>query len=496
MKKIFLITNLLILLIGCQSNDYVKTIEKNYFPAKGDWKTAKPEDLGMNSKKLDEAVKMFRKIATGDRAQVWYAKDKDPKEFQKVLLKQYFKDTTEIAGPMKARSGINMMVIRKGYIVAKYGDVDSPDMLGRATRGFVASLAGLAHKEKLIKNLNRPISKDFPEYFLYGGEKNTWHHFLQSTSSWAGPLWNKGAHLKSDASPGKYFTGNDTHGNLLILLLSRLWNKPLATILKEKILDPIGASGNWQWHGYHNSKYKIDGKLSNIPVSGNHWGGGLWMSSADFARYGLLHLNRGKWNGKQIIPESWIRQSFTPSNAINPHVPNGYMWSLRYNYKDDTANQNVKKPLGLQVIALLWGRGYRIVYLIPEYQIVVVTSFIPPIGLHGDENPVLSKILEAVDPKYMEKDIRREKNFMIVIQGIYKGSPAYKLGLKVNDIIYKINGEEVYGLNSIKNARKKAVKLNKKIIMTIIRDGRELTVDITKDAFGLAPGVKIRNIKK
>ena len=105
----------------------------------------------------------------------------------------------------------------------------------------------------------------------------------------------------------------------------RLLRRPLPEVLREAIMDPIGASDTWEWRGYRNSTIEIDGKPMESVSGGGHWGGGLFISSRDHARIGQLMLRRGSWNGRQLISERWLRELATPS-ATNPGY--GFLWWL------------------------------------------------------------------------------------------------------------------------------------------------------------------------
>ena len=71
--------------------------------------------------------------------------------------------------------------------------------------------------------------------------------------------------------------------NRLSLALMLAFGRPLPEVLKERIMDPIGASKTWEWHGYDNSWLDINGKRVQSVSGGAHWGGGLWISSLDHA---------------------------------------------------------------------------------------------------------------------------------------------------------------------------------------------------------------------
>ena len=59
---------------------------------------------------------------------------------------------------------------------------------------------------------------------------------------------------------------------------------------------------------------------------------GLFINSEDHARFGLLYLNNGSWNGRRIISENWIKKTITPSQT-NPEY--GYMWWINSEEGED-----------------------------------------------------------------------------------------------------------------------------------------------------------------
>jgi CubicO group peptidase (beta-lactamase class C family) len=88
-------------------------------------------------------------------------------------------------------------------------------------------------------------------------------------------------------------------------------------------MDPIGASEIWEWHGYRTSYTELDGKEVQSVSGGGHWGGGLFISSRDHARFGLLFLRGGRWDERRILSKGWIKRATTPT-AIQDNY--GFMW--------------------------------------------------------------------------------------------------------------------------------------------------------------------------
>ena len=74
----------------------------------------------------------------------------------------------------------------------------------------------------------------------------------------------------------------------MALAALNVWRRPLPQVLKENIMDPIGASSTWRWFGYENSWVVLDGSLVQSVTGGGHWGGGMYINAYDMARFGYL----------------------------------------------------------------------------------------------------------------------------------------------------------------------------------------------------------------
>ena len=114
--------------------------------------------------------------------------------------------------------------------------------------------------------------------------------------------------------------------NVLALAALHVWRRPLPEILRDEVMNPIGASNTWRWHGYENSWIDLDGQRMQSVTGGGHWGGGMFISARDMARFGYLFLRQGRWNDRQIVSEKWIQMARTPGPANQEY---GYMnWFL------------------------------------------------------------------------------------------------------------------------------------------------------------------------
>jgi CubicO group peptidase (beta-lactamase class C family) len=161
---------------------------------------------------------------------------------------------------------------------------------------------------------------------------------------------------------------NDVRVNVLAYSLTHVWRKPLPQVLKENIMDNIGASTTWRWHGYTNAWTEIDGINMKSVTGGGHSGAGLFISTEDMARFGLLFLNNGAWNGKQLISSEWIAKAVSSSK---PNVNYGYMWWLnkKGNRHWEGLSENIYYAAGF---------GGNFIIIDKENNIVIVTRWLEP----------------------------------------------------------------------------------------------------------------------
>lgn len=89
-------------------------------------------------------------------------------------------------------------------------------------------------------------------------------------------------------APGTHFKYNDVRVNLLALAALHVWREPLPVVLRDHIMNPIGASSTWRWHGYEDSWITVDGQMIQSVSGGGHFGGGMFINAWDQARLVIL----------------------------------------------------------------------------------------------------------------------------------------------------------------------------------------------------------------
>jgi CubicO group peptidase (beta-lactamase class C family) len=283
--------------------------------------------------------------------------------------------------------------------VAQWGDVDRVDMTFSVTKSYLASIAGLAIDDHLIRNIDDPVNKYVWDDKFEGvhNSKVTWRHLLTQSSDWSGCLFDicdwadrppKEGSLdewknRELVEPGTQFEYNDVRVNLLAYSLLQIWRKPLPVVLKEKIMDPIGASTTWRWYGYDNSFVNVDGTMIQSVSGGGHFGGGLFINTLDQARYGLLFLRKGRWKDQQVISEQWVNAVHQPSTANKSY---GLLWW--------TNEQNALKGLSKNIY-YADGFGGNFIVIDNEHDLVIAVRWLEPNKL-GD---LVKLIISSIENK-------------------------------------------------------------------------------------------------
>ena len=308
----------------------------------------------------------------------------------KALEEGYFGEPWPIGqtmGPVKNRSAPSGAILRGGRLVATWGDVQRVDMTFSISKSYLAICAGIAFDDGLISGIDAPVRELVNDGGFESAQNRdiTWRHLLQLTSEWEGTLWDKPdwidhnrdvMGISADNSqkgqkrallpPGTHWEYNDVRVNRASLALMRVFERPLPDVLKERIMDPIGASDTWEWHGYDNSWIELNGQKMQSVSGGAHWGGGLWISTLDHARVGQLMLNNGLWNGRRLLSEEWIGKITAPC-PLNPAY--GMLWWLNTNGIKTYPSANSSSFFAI-------GVGTNLLWVDRENDLVVVVRWI------------------------------------------------------------------------------------------------------------------------
>lgn len=332
-----------------------------YYPGPGEgWARAHPAAAGFDSVALASAV------AFAQASEINWSLDMKAQLATNTAKEPY----PDIIGPYHDRGHQNGIVLRHGYIIAEWGDTRRVDMTFSVAKSYLSTVAGLAFDRGMFRDLDEPVGKRVHDggYSSAQDAPITWRMHLTQTSEWEGELWGKpdradrrAGYDRSLRPPGTFWEYNDVRVNRLALSLLRIWNRPLPHVLKAELMDPIGASPTWEWHGYTTSMTEQGARRVESVSGGGHWGGGLWASTRDHARFGLLLLRRGHWKERQLLSERWIALATTPT-PVRPNY--GFLWWLNPDRK--------LYPSASARAFFALGSGGNVIYVDPEYDLVAV----------------------------------------------------------------------------------------------------------------------------
>lgn len=309
-----------------------------YVPGPDGWERRKPSELGMDDAKVAAAVAWALTQETD-----W------PKDFS--TQREIF---GRPLGPLPAtRASTNGVILKDGYIIAEFGDIEAADPTYSVAKSYLSTILGVTIDRGIIGSIDERVGERVGATLGDDGFVDppgtpahnalvTWKHFVTMTSEWRGEMFGKVHDFPGAAEygksamqprvlwkPGTFYEYNDVRINRFALSLLRLWKRPLEQVLRDEVMNPIGASRTWKWVPYDNAMVQVDvgGRKETLPSisGGTRWGGGLWISTLDHARLGLLVSRGGKWGDKQIVSEQWVREATKPQGVKSDY---GYLWWL------------------------------------------------------------------------------------------------------------------------------------------------------------------------
>ncbi len=195
-------------------------------------------------------------------------------------------------------------------------------------KSFISALIAIALEEGKIISINEPITHYLPELVGSGYDEVRIKDILQMSSgvgfnedyadpdsdinrfgrtiAFGGSMAKFAASLERAREPGSYHHYVSIDTQVLGMLLTRVTGVSIASYLEEKIWRQLGME--------HDAYWMLDGTGMEVAL------GGLNASLRDYARFGMLYLNRGKFRGRQIVPARWVRASTSPGG---PHLMPG-----------------------------------------------------------------------------------------------------------------------------------------------------------------------------
>ena len=226
---------------------------------------------------------------------------------------------------MKTNTGVDgireLTVIRNGYLVWSGDNIDRKHFIWSCTKSITSTLLGILMDDNkctldtIAADFVADLKKDYPTITL--------RHFATMTSGYnsIGPYTygdkdpldgsiNPLIPAEPIFSPGEKFSYWDNAMRMFGRVLTGIARKPLDEFFKERIGDPI-AMRDWSWGRCLAMNDQADGMTIRDAA------GGFETTSRELARFGLMLLNLGKWEGRQIVSEAWVKAATSVQVPLN-----------------------------------------------------------------------------------------------------------------------------------------------------------------------------------
>ncbi|MFJ6325756.1 MULTISPECIES: serine hydrolase domain-containing protein [unclassified Rhizobium] len=262
-----------------------------------------------------------------------------------------------------------MVVVQHGAVVAEWGNTHKPMELASIRKSLLDALIGIAvarRKIDLDTTLQQAGIDDRPPplsaqekqatiQMLLEARSGVYHSALYETKAMAAARPQRFSH-----APGTFWYYNNWDFNAL----GTIYEKATGASIYDAFEDEIARKIGMQDYDPH-AQRKFFGAASIHPAYT------FRMSARDLARFALLFLNDGRWNGQQIVPQQWVSESTTPHSDADHGLGYGYLW-----WTGDAAasagngNGNVfHLPAGSY---FAWGAGGQYAFVIPHDDLVIV----------------------------------------------------------------------------------------------------------------------------
>jgi CubicO group peptidase (beta-lactamase class C family) len=290
----------------------------------------------------------------------------------------------------------SIMVLRHGNVIAeawwKPQKPDEPHVLASVSKSFNSTAVGLAIADGKL-SLDDPVLKFFPNDAPANPSDNlkamkvrhllsmSGGHDTEPKRGSAGPAVKDFLAHPVVHEPGTHFQYNTMGSYVLSAIVTNVTGQTTLDYLKPRLFEPLGIE-NPEWPS---------------SPEGNSLGGyGLKLRTEDMAKFGQLYLQKGKWNGKQLIPEKWIEQATSKQvdNDKEGHAKIGIDWQQGYCFQFWRCTHNAFRADGA---------GGQLIVVMPEQDAVVVYTADGG-NFQGEMNTIWNELLPAMKEKALPED--------------------------------------------------------------------------------------------
>ena len=285
-------------------------------------------------------------------------------------LTNYLKNNLETTG---------MLILKNGKTLYEYGNIEEVSYIASCRKSVLSMLYG-KYVESEVIDLNQTIGEigvDEDKGLLDIEKTATVEHIINSRSGVFYKPANGGYDednilKRGTVKPGEYFVYNNWDFNVAGYIFEEKTGKSIYQEIEEQLAIPLGFQ---DWN-IKNQKKKWNKKKSRFPAY--H----MYISSRDMAKIGQLMLNKGEWNGKQIISEEWIEKitsTVTPVEEVNRRYGRNKSTSFQFSYRHMWWQiDNFKNHPDFEGAYSASGWGGQFLTVIPKLNIVVAHKYSVP----------------------------------------------------------------------------------------------------------------------
>jgi CubicO group peptidase (beta-lactamase class C family) len=271
----------------------------------------------------------------------------------------------------------SLLVVKNGYLVAEdYFNAGSIDELGKrasVTKSYTSAMLGIALDKGYISNIDEKMLDYFPDIRdrvtdprkfditirnmleMRAGYPSEEHDATAWDIMWSGDYLGAIASLPLSADPGTRFQYSNLTAHYIGIIVARATGTDKLTFGNEYLFGPLGVHAGEGW-------------LRD--VDGYYIGGGdIMFTARDMAKFGLLYLNKGEYNGRQLVSSEWVEASLQTYTVNEFEVTNvGHFKNMGYGYQWWSAD------VGEHKVNFAWGHGGQLIVLVHDLNMVIVTA--------------------------------------------------------------------------------------------------------------------------
>jgi CubicO group peptidase (beta-lactamase class C family) len=295
----------------------------------------------------------------------------------------------------------SFMLVRHGKVIAqawwKPEAADKPHTLWSLSKSFNSTAVGLAIAQGKL-SLDDPVLKFFPNDAPADPSDNlkamtvrdlltmTCGHETEPKAVGGGPSVKTFLAHPVPHKPGTHFQYNTMGSYVLSAIVSKVTGQTEVEFLKPRLFEPLGIE-NPQW----------DASPEGFSLGGY----GLKLCTEDIAKFGQLYLQKGKWNGRQIVPEKWVEQATSKQvpNDQESHAKMGGDWTQGYGFQFWRCTHNAFRGDG--------ANGQFCVVIPDKDAVIAITAMTG--NMQAELNVVWDKLYPALGDQPLPQDAAEQE---------------------------------------------------------------------------------------